>query len=206
MGLVASLLRDRNSGTSPAQTGSKSAASGTADTAAPAAAAPRRGMLPAIMFIISVVTLSIGVVRLRQNSYCENPLAVWLIVHAAINLTQAAVMLTRARVVTSLGGRPLEGGLRTAVRLSWLVSGVLFLGQVSWLVVGANWTWGMSSSSCDSTIYRAAQAALIIGFIIIGLLLLLIGKRALDRQQGGLQKLPEPELEASASQFTAPYV
>ena len=133
----------------------------------------RRGLLPLVMCGIAIYALVIGIERLRSNAYCENPLAVWLIVHSCLTLTQGVLLFTRSHA--RLAPSP------TLFRLSLLASLVLFVATMAWLVVGGVWVWSISSSSCDSTVYKSTQSVVVLGIVITAIVILSLSYQARKR-------------------------
>ena len=216
MGLIFSLIRRASASVSQprsqtgAHSGQDSGVPPPSSIEATAEQKARRAVFPVIFFIVGVVSLIIGIVRYEDNYYCENPLAVWLIIHASITIALSFTMITRARFL--LPKDKMETAPKALIRLSWLCTLLLFLGQVSWLIVGANWTWGISTDSCNNTLYRASSIVLALGFLMITALLVLICKRLIDRRRNAaarLQQLGSPKSPSVAEEdsgLTSPYV
>ena len=124
----------------------------------------RRRIFSSVLLAVGIVSLVTGISRKRDDAYCEHPLQVWLIVHAAIVIAHALILITRGRMVAQ--HRP---GLEPAIHLTYIVHSALFVFTIGWIILGAYWTWSISTSSCDSSTWDAATSVLCVGLTAVTL-------------------------------------
>ena len=142
---------------------------------------------------LSIYSLVTGISHLRDNAYCQHPLAPWLVVAAVLGLTQFAVMF--ARTLASRGVKS------TAFRALLLASLLFFLVMIAWTILGAAWVFRISSSTCDSGLYSSAKSVVIVNIVICAVVtasiayrvrqkLTMAQKHTADEQQHPLNEMP----------------
>ena len=126
----------------------------------------RKWLLYIAGIAVSIYSLVIGIDRLKNNAYCQHPLAAYLLVNACLGLIQGVLMFVRFLSTKEIKSPVFRALLSTSL--------FFFLVMIAWTVLGAAWVFSISDDQCDSTLYASAHSVVITNIVISAIVAALI--------------------------------